>query len=80
MRTTLNIDEHLLHELKAIALAKQQTLGQVVEEALRIAYLKRPKTKLEQQPRPLKTFGGDGVMPGVDLASSNALLECMENG
>jgi hypothetical protein len=53
------------------------SVGEVVEEALRSALGAKPK-KGRGPVRPLKTYRGDGLQPGVDLASSSALLEVME--
>lgn len=53
------------------------SVGEVVEEALRSALGAKPK-KGRGPARPLKTYRGDGLQPGVDLASSGSLLEAME--
>lgn len=56
---------------------RNMSVGEVVEEALRSALGSKPK-KGRGPARPLKTYRGDGVQPGVDLSSSGALLEVME--
>lgn len=56
---------------------RNMTVGEVVEEALRSAL--GAKSKKGRRPvRPLKTYRGDGLQPGVDLASSSAVLDSME--
>lgn len=78
MRTTLRIEDGLLEVAKRRARERRSTLGEVVNEALKVGLLgtgeKRPDTE-----RPLKTFRGDGVQPGVDLRHSASLLEVMED-
>ena len=56
---------------------RNMSVGEVVEEALRSALGSRPK-KGSGPIRPLKTYRGGGLQPGVDLSSSAALLETME--
>ena len=77
MRTTLNIHELLLRRAKEISVQRNISVGEVVEEALRSALGSRPK-KGSSTIRPLKTYRGDGLQPGVDLSSSAALLEALE--
>lgn len=56
---------------------RNMSVGEVVEEALRSALGATPK-RGRGPARPLKTYRGDGLQPGVDLSSSVALLEAME--
>lgn len=77
MRTTLTIQDALLHRAKEASLKRNLSLGEVVEEALRITLTAKSKNRGARR-RGLKTFSGDGLQPGVDLASSAALLELME--
>lgn len=75
MRTTVTIDDQLLAQAKAAALRSGRTLGQVVEDALRLALAIRPNTKRRTVSLPTH----DGVLrDGVDLDDSAALLEIME--
>jgi hypothetical protein len=53
-------------------------LGEVIEDALRITLAARSKSDRTSRSRPLKTFRGSGLQPGVDLSSSSGLLEIME--
>ena len=77
MRTTLSIHEALLRRAKEVSLQRNMSVGEVVEEALRSAL--GAKAKKGRGPvRPLKTYRGDGLQPGIDLTSSGALLEAME--
>lgn len=77
MRTTLTINDALLRKAKAASLERNLSVGEVVEEALRLTLGARDKGG-RKTGRPLKTFRGDGLQPGVDLTSGASLLEAME--
>jgi hypothetical protein len=77
MRTTIDIPESLLREAKERAARRGSTLGQVVEDALRSSFL-TIDTTVEEGPVQLPTYGEGGVLPGVDLDDSAALLDLME--
>ena len=70
MRTTVNIDDRILQTAKDLAAARNQTLGSVVEDALR-----RELSRQRDATRPdLPVFrGGNGPRPGVDLRSNRAM-------
>lgn len=78
MRTTIHIDDHLFAELKKAAADTGKTLTAIIQDALRESLRRRrasvrPKVKLP-------VFHGTGVMPGVDLNDSAALLDLMKEG
>ena len=77
MRTTLSIHDSLLQRAKEISAQRNVSLGELVEEGLRVTLAARPKTG-RGRVKPVKTFRGDGVQPGVDLTSTSALLDVME--
>lgn len=78
MRTTINIEDGLLERARLASQSTGKSLGEVVEEALRMALATRLKSTGARHFKPLKTFRGTGMMPGVDLNSTSALLEIME--
>ena len=78
MRTTLYIDDALLKKTKEIAIAEGQSFTSFTEEALREAIARRASQK-KIQPDALKTFKGQGLLPGVDLNDSANLLDAMES-
>lgn len=78
MRTTIRIDEALYREAKATAAQTGRTVSSVIEDAVRES-LRRSHDEPREAP-PLPTFGGTGVMPGVDLTSNAAVREMMDDG
>lgn len=74
MRTTVNIDDALLEQAKVVAARTRRTLGEVVDDALRVAFAapsgERARVSLE-------TDGGSGLQPGVDLLDKEALAELL---
>jgi len=78
MRTTVTIDDRLLERAKQLALAQHRTLGSIVEDGLRrLVDDSTARTAARKRTR-LKTFCGNGVLPGVDLDSNAALNDLME--
>ncbi len=75
MRTTIDIDDLLLRELKAWAAREGTTLARLVDRLLRQARQSSPKPKRKLR---LTTFGGDGLQPGVDLEDRDALFDLMD--
>ena len=78
MRTTIELDEDLLREVKTQAARKGITLKAFIEDALRETLARRAQARNRQ---PVRLPVGKGkLMPGVDLSSYAALLDVMEEG
>lgn len=78
MRTTVSISDEILVAAKHRAQQSGRTLGQVVDAALR-RELSSDSAPAEGPPVP--TFrGGTGPRPGIDLNSSRALHEALDEG
>ena len=77
MRTTIRLDDQLLSNVKKLAAETNRSLTSVIEDALR-EMLARSIKMGERPPVRLTTVSGNGLMPGVDLDDSAALLELME--
>jgi len=76
MRTTVAIDDGLLKTAKQHAEARKMTLGQVIEEGLRL-YLARAEESAQFGP-PLPVFdGGGGWRPDVDLTSNASMFDAL---
>lgn len=76
-RTTIRIDEHLLAQLKQIALKERRSLAALTEDFLREAVARhlRPSKPTAVE---LPVYGQGGVAPGLDLADTKSLLEFAE--
>lgn len=74
----MRLDERLLVEAKKHAAETGRTLTALLEDALRETLARRSARVRRKRVR-LKVVKGDGVLPGVDLDDSAALLEQMES-
>jgi len=78
MKTTLDLDDDLVHRVKREAAARRETLREWVEDALRARLLqpprRRPGFRLD-----LPVVRGDAP-PRVDVADRDALYDLMERG
>ncbi len=78
MRTTVSLDDNLLAAARRRAGERGQTLGKVLEDALRHE-LSRPA----ETSRPVEVpvfHGGDGPLPGIDLRSNRGLRTRLDDG
>jgi hypothetical protein len=73
MKTTLNIDDTVMAQLKREAARQKRTMFELVETALRNLF--RSQKKRRELP-PLPTFHGGGAR--VDVADRDALYRAME--
>lgn len=78
MRTTLDLNEQLVRRAKKAAAERGTTLTAIIEDALR-EKLTRPTRVTPAKRRVLHTFKGDGLQRGVDLTSTSALLDLLED-
>ena len=77
MRTTVAVDDNLLTAAKRRAHERGQTLGQVVEGALRRELAEPAQVEAVAVPA---FRGGGGPLPGVDLTSNRALRARLDEG
>jgi hypothetical protein len=75
MRTTIRIDDDVYRRVKQVADRSDRTIGQVIEDAIQLAFRPAPT---EVPIAALPVFGGSGVMPGVDLTSNRSVAEAMD--
>jgi hypothetical protein len=75
VRTTVSISDELLREAKRRARERGQSLGEVIDAALRRDFA-LPKQRGVRPVVPV--FHGTGVQPGVDLSSNRALHELLD--
>ncbi len=73
MKTTLNIDDTVMAQLKREATRQQRTMSELVETALRSLF--RSQKKRRDIP-PLPAYHSGGTL--VDVADRDALYQAME--
>jgi len=73
MKTTLNIDDTVMAQLKREAVRQRRTMSELVETALRMLF--RSERKPRHLPR-LPMFRSGGTV--VEVADRNALYQAME--
>jgi hypothetical protein len=73
MKTTLNIDDTVMAQLKRESARQGRTMSELVETALRGLF--RSQKKQQELPR-LPTFHSGGTL--VDIADRDALYQAME--
>jgi Arc/MetJ family transcription regulator len=76
VRTTIRIDDDLYRRAKAAAARRGQTVGELIEDAVRVALRARPAPPASLPALPV--FGGSGTLPGVDLADPRSLRDLMD--
>lgn len=75
MKTTLNIDDSVMAQLKREAARQGRTMSELVETALRLLFRSRrdrDRAELDKLP----TFNSGGTL--VDIADREALYDAME--
>ena len=75
MRTTIDIDEHLLLYAKQKAAENHVPLKNVMEDALRDFFARQVVDKGVVK---LETFAGVGLKAGVDLCNNRSLNDIMD--
>lgn len=73
LKTTLNIDDTVMRQLKREAARQGRTMSELVETALRLLFRSQKTT---QELPPLPSFHGGGSL--VDIADRDALYQAME--
>jgi len=73
MKTTLNIHDSVMAELKRQAARQGRTMSELVEMALRLLFRAQRTSKKP----PLPTFDSGGMV--VDVADRNALYDAMDD-
>ena len=76
MRTTIRIKDSILLDAKKRALEEHISLTAFIEESLIDRLYHRKKTR--SAGKPLPTFMGTGLHPGVDLNDSKNLSDIMD--
>lgn len=76
IRTTVRLSDDLFQRARAHAARTGRSFTELLTDAIRheLSRGTTPRTPGE----PLPVFGGQGLQPGVDLASNSALLDLMD--
>jgi hypothetical protein len=77
MRTTINLPDDLILQAKKAALEADTTLTEIIANALRETLSKRRRNAPRKKFK-IITYGKGGVLPGVDLSNTSALLDIMD--
>lgn len=78
MRTTIRLDDQLYSQVRQLAAKRNTTITAVIEDALR--QLLTNQQVIQERPTVyVTTVDGEGLLPGVDLDDSAALLALMES-
>ncbi len=77
MRTTLDLNDQLIRRAKRVAAERGTTLTALIEDALRQKLSHAPPTRGKR--RTVHTFKGNGLLPGVELGSTSALLDLLDD-
>ncbi len=80
MRTTVRLEDALINQAKREAQRRGETLTALIEQGLRLVLApSHSRRKRAPVQLPVSEAGG-GVLPGIDLNDSFALLDTMELG
>jgi hypothetical protein len=78
MRTTINLPDDLMTQIKKLALASNSTVTALIEETLREGLARRRRSRRSERTT-LPIYGKQGPLPGVDLDDTASLLDVMES-
>jgi hypothetical protein len=79
MKTTLNINDSLLANAKALAAQQHTTLTRLIEEGLQLR-LRSPQTTANLSKRKIPVFKGQGgLVVGLNPRSNKAMLDAADD-
>jgi hypothetical protein len=77
VRTTVNINEHLLAEAKVLAARQHRSLGEVIDDSLRAILARSAETHRPQAQIVLPTSGDPNGRLLVDIYDKEAVAEAL---
>jgi len=77
MRTTINLPDDLILRAKNAAREIHVSLSEFIADAIRVALDKR-RRRLSRREFKINPSGKGGLMPGVNLDDTSALLDTMD--
>ena len=78
MRTTINLPDDLMAQIKKLAAASHSTVTALIEDALRESLARRHHSRRSGRTT-FPTHGKKGPLPGVELDDTGSLLDVMES-
>lgn len=79
MKTTLDIDDHLLAQAKVLAAHQRTSLTRLIEEGLHLRLRGKPSPVGRGKIQLPSIKGRGGLVAGVDPLSNRAMLEALED-
>ena len=80
MRTTVDISDDLMRDLKRMAADTRRSMKELIEDAIRASLVVRHAQQRSPAGQQVLTFKGKGIQPGVNLDSMRDLLDIMDGG
>ena len=77
MKTTLDLNDQLLADAKALAAQQRTSLTRLIEEGLQMRLRAKPARLAAVRSRLPVFKGGGGLVAGLDALSNKALLEAL---
>jgi hypothetical protein len=78
MKTTLDLNDQLLADAKALAAQQRTSLTRLIEEGLQLRLRAKADSRQRRRPVRLPVFKGrGGLVAGVNPLSNKALLEAL---
>lgn len=77
MKTTLNLNDQLLAEAKALAARQRTSLTRLIEEGLQLRLRAKAASTKQRRVRLPVFKGRGGLVAGVDPTSNKAMLEAL---
>lgn len=77
MRTTIDLDDELLKQVRQMAARTNRTMRSIIEDALRANLNRRPDERRRKVELPVSKRKG-GLKPGVDIDNTAALLDILD--
>lgn len=79
MKTTLDLNDRLLAEAKALAARQRTTLTRLIEEGLQLRLRANAQSAKQRRVRLPVFKGRGGLVAGVNPLSNKALLEALDD-
>jgi hypothetical protein len=78
MKIAIYLTKDLIQDAEKAAVEQRTTLSAFVGDAIRLALDRRRRARSDRKFK-ITTYGEGGVLPGVDLSNTSALLDIMDD-